>query len=65
MQSWLIYRSCAKLSYADALAVVDGGSVDKAKLDEAVTEADIANDIRILHVRPLFMEDVMSRLLNL
>lgn len=45
----LIHRSCAKLSYGDAGAVVDGGSLPDNKV-AGHSPADVASDIKALGV---------------
>ncbi|ODN85475.1 hypothetical protein L198_07557 [Cryptococcus wingfieldii CBS 7118] len=44
-----IVRSCAKLSYADALGVSNGGSLPKSKSDGTQHAEDIEADLRALH----------------
>lgn len=46
-------RSCAKLTYDDALTVVNGGALPRSKTSGTHLATDIEGDIRSLHVSPL------------
>lgn len=45
-------RSCAKLTYDDALTVVKGGALPRSKTSRIHLATDIEGDIRSLHVSP-------------
>ena len=45
----LKHRSCSRLSYADAQSVIDGKTLDEAKVNEHSNQ-DVAKDIVGLHV---------------